>query len=672
MEDETNTENSNSIRKRSYSRKGCNECKKRKLKCDETKPCCLKCSKSLKVCSYKQIAKFCDSRTATLGNILLTKQNKIFKNSCSNLSPSVDLTKVDNRKENKAQAIQLNKDNRDVLRHDTSKSKVFPCIHKDDEFLIKHRKPKYSAINEPKISNESPSEVIIQESTTPGSLNRILDKYNRHDQTLLNDASSLTHGLNDIAIIDMLDEMPNVMDEIKHKSSIGMNRAQSNLIKDADSKINNLILFYDLNADHKNYLSLFYNKYSIWLMPFSSGTKNICNETLMNLALEFPFLLNAIFSITARYENFCVSNSVDEYYQKYYFIMCCKGFASMFEDKTQISKYIEPLILTTLILVTDAVAFVNGDWRSHLKVAHNLFSKYVSIYKRTSNSILLSTIWFAALEILAVVSNPLGGAINSQAEFDTMMSAGVNLKDNSLSIQLGLTLPNGYNVFLGYSEEAVTMFTTFVRITLRMKENSIHRVSSDDLTSLFCKIKDADRYYLASHDCVISQDNPYHPNNKAGMLLPIATYGYNNNIIFSWFDISHKLHVHALYLKILTDKHFLNLPEDSPLVHDVVKKILGLCHFFQGIDFESTSFTIAEQLEENKNTPLWLDRRLLTVHWPLLTCGLCCVDKLERLKIKLYFKSLIQMGARSLERSLKNVENKWSGGSGISDYVPFV
>ena len=51
--------------KRRYSRKGCLQCKERKLKCDETKPSCLYCSKSDRICDYSRIAKFSDDRTFT-------------------------------------------------------------------------------------------------------------------------------------------------------------------------------------------------------------------------------------------------------------------------------------------------------------------------------------------------------------------------------------------------------------------------------------------------------------------------------------------------------------------------------------------------------------------------------------------------------------------------------
>jgi len=43
------------LRKRDYSRGGCRECKRRKIKCDETKPTCLQCTRLSKECAYPMV-----------------------------------------------------------------------------------------------------------------------------------------------------------------------------------------------------------------------------------------------------------------------------------------------------------------------------------------------------------------------------------------------------------------------------------------------------------------------------------------------------------------------------------------------------------------------------------------------------------------------------------------
>lgn len=46
------------IKKRKYSRKGCKECKRRKIKCDEASPACQNCSRLNKTCVYDQKPRF--------------------------------------------------------------------------------------------------------------------------------------------------------------------------------------------------------------------------------------------------------------------------------------------------------------------------------------------------------------------------------------------------------------------------------------------------------------------------------------------------------------------------------------------------------------------------------------------------------------------------------------
>ncbi|GME79167.1 unnamed protein product [Ambrosiozyma monospora] len=63
-------------KKRQYSRNGCKECKRRKLKCDEGKPECWNCLHLGKDCVYEKLIRFTDTRTFTIHTGKNAKEGK--------------------------------------------------------------------------------------------------------------------------------------------------------------------------------------------------------------------------------------------------------------------------------------------------------------------------------------------------------------------------------------------------------------------------------------------------------------------------------------------------------------------------------------------------------------------------------------------------------------------
>ncbi|CUM66505.1 uncharacterized protein PRCAT00004171001 [Priceomyces carsonii] len=633
-------------KKRHYSRLGCLECKKRRLKCDEIKPKCTHCVKYLKQCLYLHPVKFSKLRTVVLEDAMFV--------------PYSTEQKTNQKDKRRARILPqtISKVNVDNTRAIAKDMKVGP---KNPYMTLNFDENKQKLI-------ESQEDIDSMYKST--AQNFLADVLSEVDQLLLDEVSLLTHGLSDnmtfINDLELLNEALSPRDIF-----FDVGHPESEIIEANDARIQHLIASHDKIADHKNYLRLFQDKYSLWIMPFSSESENVCSSILLGRALKFPFLAFAIISMTARYESFCHGDPTDKYYQKYYFKLCCEDFSRIFKVKSHIPEYIEPLILTTLLLVTDSVAFVNGNWRSHLKAAQVLFAKYVDIYKKTSAAILLSTIWFATFELLAVGVNPVGGSITLQEEFAKIIKACGNSENGELSVHLGLIMANGYNVFFGCSAETLNLFSVFAQVTIKIKKNDRGKVAHNDLAMLISEVGKASETYLASRDGLIKRNNPYHPNNATGMLLPVSTYGYADDFIFSWFDVSDKAHIKALYLKMLCEENFLNLSIDDKLVQGLVKDILDCCLFFRSI-YITEEFKVDEYFEKNPGSTLCLDRRLLMVHWPLLTCGLCCIDVIDRLKIEIFFKGMIKMGARSLESSFNVIKNKWKGTSEYSDFLPFV
>lgn len=487
---------------------------------------------------------------------------------------------------------------------------------------------------------------------------------------LMNEASELAQGLNVLMLMD-LNELQDLFSDsglqVKFDEAVLEHTSTDELL--SNDSIEMSIAAFDMIGDQKNYLRLFYEKYSLWLMSLApAGDKNFCSKILISHALKTPFLMNAVISITASYEYFLSNDEQDFSFKKHYLNQCLKNLNQVFESNDKVAQYIEPLILTSLLLVTDTVATLNGAWRAHLKGANDLFKKYVGIYKPMSPTIILATTWFASFEFIAVLTNPLGGAINTQHELDDILNPVLYLNYPSLAMQSGFLLPSGYNVFLGHSSQATTLYITFVKISLKIRTSAERRIDPQDLSHLISLIHTAQQYQLISGDVVVDKENPYYPNTQGLIYMPQETYGYLNDLVYSWYDLSDKVHVQAVYLLILTNELFLGLPRELSIVQKVVQTILGYCFFFHGIDLVA-GLDFDAVIRAN---PALGDRRLMMCHSLVLMAGIHSLRQVDRLKVELFFWSLHHIGVRSAKSSLEKLKKLWSGALGALDYVPYL
>lgn len=494
--------------------------------------------------------------------------------------------------------------------------------------------------------------------------------YTQEAEVLVSGASDLIHDLNELMAISV-DDIDRIIERGSQQSSVTSGSPDVNMF-DIDASIEVSIAAYDIVSNQKNYLRIFYERYSLWLMAFApDGPENTLNKILIRHALRTPFLMNAILSITATYEFMITKDPTDESFKRAYLNSCLKHLNSVFESKEKTIQYIEPLILTSLLFVTDTVPALNGSWRAHLRGANDLFKKYVEIYQPISPTIILATAWFASFEFIAVLTNPLGGAIRSQSELDDILSPVLYKENSMLAMQSGFLLPNGFNVFLGMSSQAISLYITYVKISLKIRQSSDKMIDPLDLITLMGLLNESTKYHIIAKEVIILPDNEYYPKPGGFIYMPLEAYGYQKGIVFSWFDISDRLHIHALYLTILINKSFMGLPIESPLVQKTVKLLLSYCYFFYGIDFELNDFDYQTTIANSELSSL-RDRRLLMVHSSMLLTGLCSIESIDRIKIELYFTSVLNLGTRSATRSLERLKKVWNGENEVVDYVPYL
>jgi hypothetical protein len=390
-------------------------------------------------------------------------------------------------------------------------------------------------------------------------------------------------------------------------------------------KKKNVLDSFNLSEPHKTHLEIFYDKISAWLMPLE---QDLCNEILLYHARTSTYVLAAMLSLTTKDEE-----------KMRYISTCLKNMSEVFQDLTKVLSNTEPLILTVLLLAADSSS---NNWRAHLRGAKDLFNKYIRFY--TTPSLLLAKSWFAAIEILAGLQNVGTGKVH---ELDNLLDVGLYGENSDFSVDIGLLLSNGYNLFLGYSTEAIIMYREFIKIS---------EIKSKDLIFQISLIHSAKEFQVASDQIVIKQDNPAHPDYKGDkdkVLLPWSCYGFKGDLVYSWFDLIHHIHVDALLLKVYNE--FLGMDKAHPLCQDLVNGMLKMCFFYEGS-------TILEPS----------DSRLLMLQGPMLICGLNCIDQEDRSRVESYFKSLIHGGVRSASASFKKVHSSWTGADDDDmELVPF-
>lgn len=552
-------------KKRQYSRNGCRECKRRKLKCDEGKPECWQCAHLGKCCAYNQSIKFSDTRNVTLKTTDTPTHHRQY--SIIDFEDHVD-------KDLSPMATDVSSTTT------TTQQLAYPHISTGNAMT-----PPFQAQLLPHISPAEDRALIINEASTLA--NTIIE--------------SINLDLDGFMIDMTIPEFVNKKD---------------------------LLDSFNLPEPHKTHLEIFYDKTSAWIMPLE---QSLCNEILLHNAKSAPYLLAAMLSLA----------TVDEERMRY-ISTCLKHLSAVFQDSSKILSNIEALILTVLLLAADSSS---TNWRAHLRGAKDLFTRYIRFY--TTPSLLLAKSWFAAIEIIAGLQNAGTGKAH---ELDSLLDVGLYGDNSDLGVEVGLLLPNGYNLFLGYSTEAIIMYREFIKLQDEM--------DSKDLLFQVSLIHSAKEFQVASENIFIEQSNPAHPDYselKDKITLPWSCYGFKGNLVYSWFDLIHQLHVDALLLKLYNQ--FLMMDKSRNLCQGLVKSMLGMCFFYEDSEIMDPS-----------------DSRLLMLQGPMLICGLNCIDDEDKEKVDSYFRSLIRAGVRSASASFKKVHNAWSG-HGQDDHtmelVPF-
>ncbi|CAH00380.1 Zn(II)2Cys6 transcription factor [Kluyveromyces lactis] len=633
-------------KKRKYSKNGCLECKRKKVKCDETKPMCWQCTHLSLECVYK---------TKEFQFVVSGGPNKSRVNS--------KVTSVSDKK-------RKNKEDGDLHRKN-----------------MEH----HSSSDTRKLSNNE----------------RDVDFEHAATNAIGNDEDDLNALLNDALLFanDLFSKLPET-DAVT--ANQGQQKSISSINDDIGGPVFNRWeeiegMLGEVSKSELSYLKIFYDNVSYWLMPLAqSPDSNICNHILFQHVIrankkharEKSYLQSSMVSISAKYVYNVYGKEHDNIIRKHFLRKALQQLYQEFESLSQESlgfSQIDSLNLCVLLLTLDSSTFGTQEWKFHLRGAKDLLMKYndnremvtgstgsTLLHRRT---VTLARNWFCAIAIVACVAK--GNHFFNEAEMEEMLDIGSSdssMSDNLMK-QMGFISGNNYNTFLGYSKEGILL----IKEVMKCLNADTGQDDNNDSFLNVCSLLQASReyqFYPNTYGKVDTDNYSLIPSFTSD----VASVVFHKLSVYSIYDSIHQTHVELLFVTYLLRS--AKLPEDCSLVLNSCKRVWKMLEWM----FSDCNLTImeinmlTEQLEAGEIynypslreklkfeltsrciiVPMQKDFRLMMFQSSVILCAekLILLDsntlRLTRCKILAYFMTMAEnLGAESAAISIAYLIRKW-------------
>lgn len=606
--------------RRPYSRDGCQECKNRKLKCDETKPICWHCQRLNKDCHYKKNIRFSDSRSFTLNTVLS-------KTCTSSTTPAFTVTTSSPSSEHSASCGKP-ADHLEAPSPSTSNSDTSPPVPVDPSGP--HIAPQEETIEE-----------ISRTPIVPGTVTPDLNGLS----PLLNSINNITNELtpneyNELASLTQLNE-PLLTSPLKPSTDYDALTLYESSTLPAPSVAFPLapaLSLYNLTSQQSRYLETFYYRTSYHIMPFSMANSNPVRDSILSMAFDNSFLFSAVMAASSR-TTYRISNDPnDDIASAQYLSQTLNSLSYNLSTGIDFSSLSFEAVLTTiLILCTDHTSSHNLGWRAHLRGAKDLLDRGIEILKsqdgaRTvtnyfnSRTMAFCKVWFAALEVVASITSPRGGTIaGGFASHEAFIDIGLSELQNA-----GMIMPNGFNLFLGYSTSCLSIFSELARLLkISRSPQGLTHNETRDIEKLISDIHAAKQISFPDSDFDLGDMTEFDEKDAEVPASEVPSLPDSG-----WFYISHKAHCEAAMLAVYTS--LMNLPSYSPIVSSSLSTLMALLAHIPYKDFRGTM-----------------------IHWPLLTAGLHATTSSREKFVLDRLDLLFQNGVWSAEFSKTRVRERY-------------
>ncbi|ODV76865.1 uncharacterized protein CANTADRAFT_57394 [Suhomyces tanzawaensis NRRL Y-17324] len=640
--------------RRDYSRGGCRECKRRKIKCDETKPFCAHCTRLKKECTYPKVGE----------KVLRVSRRYLDENPTP---PPMDSTPKDlNIK------VYLGTEGFKKKKKPRRASDLSSSIKIEESPLPVSASPINTIINDtpssfesfardtpiPMTANSFPSDDIptnafanttslsdagLYANDSPTSSIAWDNLYSHEDLNLL--ASDLNTIVNDI------------MFQSNFKNTLDSDFTRLEPLKMVGSSINPgdeipkhiAVDFIKVNTGHERiYLEDFYHSFANQLLPFGAYDPaqkiyaNPIRDVLMKYASQEPFLLAAILAQGAKtsYDKNHLQRDQEAYCSYLSTCLNLLGPAlSRNRDKSvknDLTSNIEAILLTVLLLTSANAANKQQGWRPHLKGAKDIILKATNSRIRQSKTLIICKVWFIDFEMLAGLSSPLGGTLKTNEELVSV----VNIDDEyeqSVLRDYGLLRGNGFNIMFGYNHITTYLFRDLIKIfnLRRTCGDKFRAKDSLDYLRLLAGFYEQYNVVYLSQECIST--------TVTGDLCDVI-FVQNENICISWMDLSQQAYSLAGIITILTE--ILGQPYYAVHIQDLClnKQLIALVSFLKDCP------GIPEQGIKNS---------VMMIQWPMLVAGINCMFEDEKYVLMKFFRISAQLGSGSAEIALKRIVRVW-------------
>lgn len=620
----TGTGDNGKVVKRKYSRNGCTECKRRRMKCDETKPTCWQCARLNRECVY-----------------ILNAKNK-------------------KRKPREARSNASGRRNkRSTVKDDASiPDAVAAAASAVDTNSNKFEKDMINNMQVLELPN------VITASNMDGyDANLLIQNLNDMVSMKLNDSFSLNEGLKDLQLPDL--DIPELMPHSRTSvNSVPISFLVNNVIT-----FNTKLSSFHLGGVHDKYLEVFFYDCLDSIAPFFQNQGNPLRDIILSFARNESYLLSATLAVGASIARRNSNQLEDEKNYCAYLSHCLSLLGEQFRNESNVMHKIEPITLTVIMLAWDCINAMNSQWRSHLKGVTDLFKK---INLGNSSKVMnVAKCWFKVMETFASISTVLGGSLTDEQDLDLIFNPQDFQYVDSLKFLNIMTPLNEFNLLRGHKEDFDLVIKEVIKAlnAIRHQEKEHfggeeeifprnldylrwtpetdikHTFSYFKTQKILAEIDKQLEYVFIDKSGIIPPENQSHPDNSHidDNAIDMVVLGSGERIAISWYDISHQTQVLSVLLIVLLK--LLGIPRESITIQQVVQKIMS---FFKFLD--------SDEAPQNSRT--------CYSNFAVLIAGLNAMDEPTRDLVRAYYKLNGGRFRKLTEHNLNRLRKVWYGEDG--------